>query len=110
MDFIKKKKKKKEKRKNWDEQIERSKYKTALQCSGPMECGKGCKYSDDGVGCWICKGKVKYEDKLLFWVDGDVHYAICQNCNDASAIGKDVVCTCGAKCKCKVKMTTGYRA
>ena len=44
MDFKKKKKKKKEKRKNWDEQIEWSKYKSAVQYYGPMECGKECKY------------------------------------------------------------------
>ena len=35
---------------------------------------------------------------------------ICKNCNDVSAIDEDVFCSCGAKCKCKVKMTTGYRA
>ena len=104
------KEKEKEKRKNWDEQIERSKYKTAVQCYGTMECEKGCKYSDDGVGCGICKDKVKYEDRLLYWVDGDAHYVICKNCNDVSTIDEDVFCSCGAKCKCKVKMTTGYRA
>lgn len=63
--------KEKEKRKNWDEQIERSKYKNAIQCYGPMECEKGYEYSDDGLGYGICKGKVKYEDRLLYWVDGN---------------------------------------
>ena len=110
MDFIKKKKKKKEKRKNWDEQIERSKYKTAVQCYGTMECEKGCKYSDDGAGCGICKDKVKYEDRLLYWVYGDADYVICKNCNDVSKIDENIVCSCGAKYKCKVKMRTGYRA
>ena len=104
------KEKEREKRKDWDQKIERSKFKTAVQCIGDMECENGCKYSDDGVGCGRCRDKVKYEERLLYWVDGDTHYAICKNCLYVRKMKEDISCTCGAKCKCKVKMTTGYRA
>jgi len=104
------KEKEREKRKDWDQKIERSKFKTAVQCIGDMVCENGCKYSDDGVGCGRCRDKVKYEERLLYWVDGDTHYAICKNCLYVRKMKEDISCTCGAKCKCKVKMTTGYRA
>jgi len=97
------KEKEREKRKDWDQKIERSKFKAAVQCIGDMFCENGCKYSDDGVGCGRCRDKVKYEERLLYWVDGNTHYAICKNCLYVRKIKEDISCTCGAKCKCKVK-------
>lgn len=46
-----------------------------------MECENGCKYSDDDILCERCRDKVNYEERLLYWVDENTHYAICKNCS-----------------------------
>ena len=101
-----------QKKKMWETQIENSKYKTAVQSYGENECENGHKFSDLNVGCGICSEKgIKYEDRLLYWVDAKENYAICKNCNKVRHVSEKLKCgSCDADCKCKVKFLHGYSA
>ena len=46
--------KEKIKRKDWENQIERSKYKCLVKCYGEMRCVNRHTFSDDNVGCGSC--------------------------------------------------------
>ena len=72
-----------------------------------MECEKECKYPDDSIRYGRCRDKIKYEEMFLYFVDWNNRYVIFKNCLYESKMKEDISCTCGAKCKCKVKMTTG---
>jgi len=104
--------KEKEKRNIWETQINNSKYITAVQSYGENECVNGHKFSDLNVGCGRCDKKgVKYEDRLLYWVDAKENYAICKNCNIVRHVSEKIKCGgCNADCKCKVKFLYGYSA
>ena len=104
--------KEEKKRNQWQDQIERSKYKTLIQTYGENRCKNGHSFSDLNVGCGSCKEKgVKYEDRLLYWADADERYGICKNCNKVSHMDEKVYCGCGAEGKCFVKFIdgTGWR-
>ena len=81
-----------QKRNIWQTQINNSKYNTAVQSWGENECVNGHKFSDLNVGCGICSKKgLKYEDRLLYWVDAYKDYAICKNCNKARQISEKII-------------------
>ena len=104
--------KEEKKRNQWKEQIERAKYKNLIQTYGDNRCKNGHSFSDLNVGCGSCKEKgVKYEDRLLYWVDADERYGICKNCNKVSHMDEKVYCGCGALGECLVKFIdgTGWR-
>jgi hypothetical protein len=100
------------KRNQWQDQIERAKYKTLIQTYGINKCKNGHSFSDLNVGCGSCKEKgVKYEDRLLYWADADERYGICKNCNRVFQIDEKVYCGCGAEGECLVKFIndSGWR-
>jgi hypothetical protein len=100
--------KEKKKRNQWQDQIERAKYKTLIQTYGDNNCKNGHPFSDLNVGCGSCKKNgVKYEDRLLYWVDADTRYGICKNCNKVRLIHEKVYCNCGAEGECFVKFIDG---
>ena len=104
--------KEEKKRNQWQDQIERSKYKTLIQTYGENRCKNGHSFSDLNVGCGSCKEKgIKYEDRLLYWVDADEHYGICKHCDRVRLMDEKVYCGCGAEGKCFVKFIdgTGWR-
>ena len=104
--------KEEKKRNQWQDQIERAKYKNLIQTYGENSCKNGHSFSDLNVGCGSCKEKgVKYEDRLLYWADADERYGICKNCNKVSHMDEKVYCGCGAEGKCFVKFIdgTGWR-
>ena len=76
-----------------------------------MKCKNGHEYSDANVGCGKCKKKgIDFNNRLLYWVDGDANYVICRHCNEVFDIDEDLVCgSCGAPSLCKVKWNRGYR-
>ena len=62
--------------------MDRSKYRCAVKCYGERCCKNGNFFSDDNVGCESCGKKcVEFDQRLLYWVDGEIHHAICRNCN-----------------------------
>ena len=95
----------KEKQKDWEDQIERSKWKVRVQSHGEMKCKNGCDLIDN-VTCKKC-------DQNIFWVDSDEKYAICKGCDKNNAIRKmsgRLDCKgCGAECLCTVKWIKGYK-
>jgi hypothetical protein len=95
----------KEKQKDWEDQIERSKWKVRVQSHGEMKCKNGCNLIDN-VMCKKC-------EQNLFWVDSDEKYAICKGCNKNNAIRKlsgRIDCLgCGAECLCTIKWIKGYK-
>ena len=94
--------KKKSKIKEWDDQIERAKWKAPVQAHGEMKCKNGHNLSDI-VFCSQCK-------KELFWVDSDERYAICKGCNKVIQLSGKLKCmACGAESKSTVKWIEGYK-
>ena len=95
----------KEKKKDWEDQIERSKWKVRVQSHGEMKCKNGCDLIDN-VTCKKC-------DKNLFWVDSDEKYAICDKCPESKCITKisgNLFCKgCGSKSLAEVKWIKGYK-
>ena len=95
----------KEKKKDWEDQIERSKWKVRVQVHGEMKCKNGCDLIDNVI-CKEC-------EQNLFWVDSDEKYAICKGCNKDNAVRKlsgELECKrCGADCLCTVKWIKGYK-
>ena len=93
----------KEKIKDWEEQIERAKWKTPVQAYGEMRCENGHEFKDDLVYCHKCDG-------ALYWVDSDEKYIICKGCNEVRKITGELVCKgCGAPALAKVKWLKGYK-
>ena len=89
--------KEKIKRKDWENQIERSKYKCLVKCYGEMCCVNRHIFSDDNVGFGSCGEKgIEFNKRLLYWVDGESHHAICHNCNKVRKINEIINCYCGA--------------
>ena len=96
-----------EKKKEWDEQIERAKWKTTVQAHGEMRCKNGHEFGEDACNCMKCHGPV-------YWADSDENFVICKNCenNGLARISGKIVCGvkgCGADCLCKVKWIRGYK-
>ena len=96
-----------EKKKDWNGQIERAKWRVRVQAFGEMKCEGGCNLSDN-VACSdkSCEG-------LLFWVDSDEKYAICDKCPESKCITKisgNLFCKgCGSKSLAEVKWIKGYK-
>ena len=63
----------KEKRKEWQEQVERAKWKVPVQARGLLKCKNGHHFEKDLVVCGKCH-------ENLYWVDSDERYAMCQKC------------------------------
>ena len=102
--------KEKKKRNQWQYQIEAAKHKSLVQTYGENKCKKGHNFSDLNVGCGSCKEKgIKYEDRLLYWVDADERYGICYHCDRVRKMKEKVYCGCGEEAKCFVKFISGYR-
>lgn len=102
--------KEKKKRIQWQYQIEKAKYKCLVQTYGENKCKKGHEFSDLNVGCGSCKEKgIKYEDRLLYWVDADEHYGICKHCDRVRLMDEKVYCGCGEEAECLVKFISGWR-
>lgn len=99
------------KRKEWQDQIERSYHKCIVQSYGKMECFNGHKYSTDNVGCGSCRKKgVAFDNRLLYWVDGDAHYVQCDNCKKVFYIDEKIECgTCEAESYSKIKWKGGWK-
>ena len=91
-----------EKHKEWEEQIERAKWKAPVQAYGELKCENG-HYLTEDVYCDEC-------EQILYWVDSDERYAICKGCNKISKISGNLVCSgCGAPSKAHVKWIKGYK-
>ena len=96
-----------DKKKDWNGQIERAKWRVRVQAFGEMKCEGGCNLSDN-VACSdkSCEG-------LLFWVDSDEKYAICDKCPESKCITKisgNLFCKgCGSKSLAEVKWIKGYK-
>ena len=102
--------KEKIKRKDWENQIERSKYKCLVKCYGEMCCVNRHIFSDDNVGFGSCGEKgIEFNKRLLYWVDGESHHAICHNCNKVRKINETINCYCGAISKSIVKWKPDYK-
>ena len=95
-------KKIKEKKKEWEEQIERAKWKTPVQTYGEIKCENGHNINEKVV-CDKC-------GEMLYWVDSDERYVICKGCHRVRKIEDRLVCSkCGAKAKSHVKWIKGYK-
>ena len=91
-----------EKKKEWEDQIQRAKWKVPVQAYGEMKCVNGHDLSDL-VHCGKCH-------QTLYWVDSDEKYVICKGCNEARKIRDNLVCSfCGARALCHVKWINGYK-
>ena len=98
-------KQEKMKREDWENQIERSKYKCLVKCYGEICCINGYNL-DDNVGCGSCGEKgIEFNKRLLYWVDGETHHAICHNCDKVKKINEKLTCYCGVESKSIVKFT-----
>ena len=92
-----------EKKKEWEDQIQRAKWKMPVQAIGSTECKNGHKFKSDDVFCNICH-------KNLYWVDGDTNYVICKGCGIVRKIEDKFECTwCGAELPDKLKRIPGYK-
>ena len=97
-------KKIKEKEKEWEDQIQRAKWKLPVQARGEMKCVNGHKFDNDLVLCGECK------KGYLYWVDSDEKYTICESCNNIHKISGELVCSrCGGKAKSTVKWVEGFK-
>ena len=95
-------KKEKEKKKEWEDQIQRAKWKMPVQAIGSTECKNGHKFKSDDVVCKRCH-------KNLYWVDGDTNYVICKGCGIVRKIKDKFECRCGAELPDKLKRIPGYK-
>ena len=96
------KRKMKEKEKEWQDQIERAKWKAPVQAYGKLECENGHKLTED-VFCGKCH-------QNLYWVDSDERYVICKGCNRVRKMTDNLYCSgCGAKSLSNVKWISGYK-
>ena len=96
-------KKKIEKEKEWEDQIERAKWKAPVQSYGEEKCENGHYFKDNLVYCDKCH-------ETLYWVDSDEKYAICKGCNEVTKITGNLVCSrCKARALAKVKWIKGYK-
>ena len=94
----------KEKGKEWDDQVERAKWKTIVQAHGEMKCKNGHDLQDN-LCCIDCHGPI-------YWADSDEHYVICKGCknNGLARISGKIICNaCGAESLCTVKWIKGYK-
>ena len=92
-----------EKQKEWNDQIERAKWKCVVQAYGEMKC-KGGHDLEDNVICKKC-------DQNIYWVDSDEKFAICKGCKEVSKLSGKLDCkACGSECLCTVKWIKGYKA
>ena len=95
--------KKREKKKEWEDQIQRAKWKTVVAAFGEMKCENGHDFANNFVHCGKC-------EQPLYWVDSDEKYAICKGCNEVTKLTGHLVCSgCGAPSKAHVKWIKGYR-
>ena len=102
--------KEKIKRKEWENQIERSKYKCAVQCIGYRCCTNWHTFSGDNIGCWSCGKKgVEFNQRLLYLVDEETHYEICHNCERVRKINEKLACYYGAESYSKIKFNSCYK-
>ena len=93
----------KQKKKEWDDQVERAKWKTIVQAHGEMKCKNGHDLKGD-LCCVDCSSPV-------YWADSDEHYVICKGCKDnLKKISGKIICdACGAESLCTVKWISGYK-
>jgi len=92
----------KEKEKEWEDQIQRAKWKTPVQSYGNMTCENGHNLTED-VFCRDCQ-------QNLYWVDSDEKYVICKGCNKVRKMSESLECSkCGAASNSKVKWIKGYK-
>ena len=102
--------KEKMKREEWENQIERSKYECEVHCYGDRFCINGHTISGDCVGCESCGEKgIEFNKRLLYWVDGETHHAICRNCNKVRKMNETMTCYCGAKCYSLINFNSDYK-
>lgn len=91
-----------EKKNSFNNQIERAKWKNAVQAHGEMTCKGGHRLTDN-VSHGSCGGS-------YFWVDGNTNTVICQKCCYIQTIGTSLVCSsCGCEANCYTRLQSGYR-
>ena len=96
------KEKKKEKEKEWDEKIEKSKWKFPVQDYEKMICKNGHKLVPE-VSCSICH-------ENLYWVDMKEKYVICKGCNRVKKLSEKSFCrTCGAEAISEEEYEKNYK-
>ena len=92
-----------EKKKEWEDQIQRAKWKVPVQAYGELKCTNGHEFTNNLVHCGKCH-------QTLYWVDSDEKYIICKGCNEVRKISDHLVCSsCGARALCHVKWINGYK-
>ena len=91
-----------EKVKEWEEQIQRAKWKAPVQDYGEMRCENGHEFKNDLIYCPIC-------NETVYWVDSDEKYVICKGCQRVTKISGELRCECGALSKSKIKWIKGYK-
>ena len=97
----------KDKKKEWDDQVERAKWKTIVQAHGEMKCKNGHDLGEVVCSC------ITY-NQPVYWADSDEKYVICKGCknNGLCKISGIIKCGkngCGADCLCTVKWIKGYK-
>ena len=92
-----------EKKKEWEDQIQRAKWKMPVQATGSDRCPNGHKFRSDDVFCTKCK-------ENFYWVDGDTDYVICKGCGTVIKIKEPFYCSrCGVELPDKLKRIPGYK-
>jgi GTPase SAR1 family protein len=95
-------KKVQEKKNSFKDQIDRAKWRIALQAYGDMTCKGGNSLSSNVVH--------KNSGGNLFWVDGDTNTIICESCYLVHTIDSNLKCTrCGSASNCYLRLQSGYR-
>ena len=94
----------KKKEKEWEDQIQRAKWKIPVQVYGEIECINGHKYSNALCGCGYCN------KDYVFWVDSHERFVICRGCNKVYKISDKIICgKCGVEIKTKIKSIEEYK-
>ena len=92
-----------EKKKEWEDQIQRAKWKMPVQATGSDRCPNGHKFRSDNVFCRKCK-------ENFYWVDGNTDYVICKGCGTVIKIKEPLYCSrCGVELPDKLKRIPGYK-
>ena len=89
---------KKRKKKDYENQIQRAKWRSVCQVEGTIKCVNEHKLNNNPIKCGECDG-------TLYWVDGKTRYTICDNCKLASRCESCVCSRCKGRSLSNPKFT-----
>ena len=93
--------KEKKKKQDWEDQINRSKYKCIIQTCGENKCNNNHILGDHPLVCSSCSDNGK--EGLWYWVDGPSRHAICNCCNKVKILSGVCCGQCSASSKREIK-------